>query len=137
MDVKSAFLHGDLDEEIYMENPPGYVQDSSLVCRLERSLYALKQAPRAWYEKMDSFMISFRFDRCHYDPTVYTQKHGTDLLILVLYVDALILTRISSSMIQSIQQALMGQFDMTDLGILHYFLGLQVLQSSEGISIFQ
>jgi hypothetical protein len=137
MDVKSAFLHGDLDEEIYMEQPPGFVQDSSLVCRLRRSLYGLKQAPRAWYEKMDSFLISSGFDRCHSDPTVYTQKHGTDLLILVLYVDDLILTGSSSSMIQSIQQALMGQFEMTDLGLLHYFLGLQVLQSSEGISIFQ
>jgi len=120
-----------------MEYPLGYVQDSSLVCRLRCSLYGLKQAPRAWYEKMDSFLISSGFDRCHSDPTVYTQKHGTDLLILVLYVDDLILTGSSSSMIQSIQQALMGQFEMTDLGLLHYFLGLQVLQSSEGISIFQ
>jgi hypothetical protein len=57
MDVKSAFLHGDLDEEIYMEQPLGFVQDSSLVCRLRLSLYGLKQAPRAWYEKMDSFLI--------------------------------------------------------------------------------
>jgi hypothetical protein len=82
---------------------PGFVQDSSLVCRLRRSLYGLKQAPRAWYEKMDSFLISSRFYRCHSDPTVYTQKHGTNLLILVLYVDDLILTGSSSSMIQSIQ----------------------------------
>jgi hypothetical protein len=99
MDVKSAFLHGDLDEEIYMEQPPGFVQDSSLVCRLGCSLYGLKQAPRGWYEKMDSFMISFGFDLYHSDPTVYTQKQGIDLLILVLYVDDLILTGSSSSMI--------------------------------------
>jgi hypothetical protein len=102
MDVKSAFLHGDLDEEICMEKPPGFVQDSSLVCRLRHSLYSLKQSPRAWYEKMDIFLISSGFDRCHSDPTVYTQKHGTDLFILVLYVDDLILTGSSSSMIQSI-----------------------------------
>ena len=137
MDLKSAFLHGDLQEEVYMEQSHSFVQDSSLVCMLRRSLYGLKQAPRAWYEKMDSFLISSGFHRCHSDPTVYTQKHGTDLLILVLYVDDLILTRSFSSMIQNVQQALMGQFDMTDLGLLHYFLGLQVLQSSEGISIFQ
>jgi len=86
---------------------------------------------------MDSFLISFGFDRCHFYPAIYTQKKGTDLLILVLYVDDLILTGNSSSMIQSIQQALMRQFDMTDMRLLHYFLGLQVLQSSEGISIFQ
>ena len=102
MDVKSAFLHGDLHEEIYMEQPPGFVQDSSLVCRLRRSLYGLKQAPRAWYEKMDNFLLSIDFARCHSDPTVYIQKEGTDLLILVLYVDDLILTGSSSSMIQSV-----------------------------------
>ena len=72
MDVKSAFLYGDLHGEIHMEQPPGFVQDSSLVCRLQRSLYGLKQAPRSWYEKMDSFLISYGFDRCHSDPTVYT-----------------------------------------------------------------
>jgi hypothetical protein len=85
---------------------------------------------------MDGFLISSGFDHCHYDPTVYTQKQGIYLLILVLYVDDLILTRNSSSMIQSIKKALIGQFDMTYLGLLHYFLGLQVLQCSEGISIF-
>ena len=103
MDVKSAFLHGDLHEEIYMEQPQGFVQDSSLVCHLRRSLYGLKQAPRAWYEKMDSFLLASHFTRCHYDPTVYIQHHGDDLLILVLYVDDLIITGSSSSMIQSVQ----------------------------------
>ena len=107
MDVKSAFLHGDLQEEIYMEEPPGFVQDSSLVSRLRRSLYGLKQAPRAWYEKMDNFLLSIGFSRCHSDPTVYIQREGIDLLILVLYVDDLILTGSSSSMIQSVQQQLM------------------------------
>ena len=137
MDVKSAFLHVNLEEEIYMEQPLGFVQDSSLVCRLRRSLYGLKQAPRPWYENMDSFLLSIGFAHCHSDPTIYIQKEGTDLLILVLYVDDLILTGSSSSMIQSVQQQLMEQFDMTDLGFLHYFLGLQVHQSSDGIFIYQ
>jgi len=127
MDVKSAFLHGYLNEEIYMEKPPGFVWDSSLVCKLQHSLYGLKQARRAWYEKMDGFLISSRFDRCHSDPIVYTQKHGTDLLILILYVDDLILTGNSSSMIQSIQKALTRQFDMKNMGLLHYFLTLHAL----------
>ena len=103
MDVKSAFLHGDLHEEIYMEQPQGFVQDSSLVCQLRRSLYGLKQAPRAWYEKMDSFLLASHFTRCHSDPTVYIQRHGANLLILVLYVDDLIIIGSSSSMIQSVQ----------------------------------
>ena len=75
MDVKSAFLHGDLQEEIYMEQPPGYVQDnSSLVCLLKKSLYGLKQAPRAWYAKMDRFLLDTGFSRCHSDPNVYTRN---------------------------------------------------------------
>eukprot|EP00253_Pinus_taeda_P016237 PITA_16237 len=93
MDVKSAFLHGDLHEEIYMEQPIGFIQiDSSLVCRLKKSLYGLKQAPRAWYAKMDSFLLESGFSRCHSDNTVYTKKVGKFLIILVLYVDDLILT---------------------------------------------
>jgi hypothetical protein len=68
-DVKYAFLHGDLQEEIYMEQPPGYIQnDSSLVCCLTKSLYSFKLAPQAWYAKMDSFLIETRFSRCHFDP---------------------------------------------------------------------
>ena len=93
MDVKSTFLHGDLQEEIYMEQPPGYVQNnSSLVCRIKKSLYGLKQAPRAWYAKMDNFLLDNGFSRCHSDPNVYTKKGGNHLIIFVLYVDDLILT---------------------------------------------
>eukprot|EP00253_Pinus_taeda_P023981 PITA_23981 len=97
MDVKSAFLHGDLHEEIYMEQPIGFIQtDSSLVCRLKKSLYGLKQAPRAWYAKMDSFLLESGFSRCYSDNTVYTKKVGNSLIILVLYVDDLILTVLQS-----------------------------------------
>eukprot|EP00253_Pinus_taeda_P025309 PITA_25309 len=97
MDVKSTFLHGDLHEEIYMEQPIGFIQtDSSLVCRLKKSLYGLKQAPWAWYAKMDSFLLESGFSRCHSDNTVYAKKVGKSLIILVLYVDDLILTVLQS-----------------------------------------
>eukprot|EP00253_Pinus_taeda_P016386 PITA_16386 len=77
MDVKSIFLHGDLHEEIYMEQPPGFIQtDVSLVCQLKKSLYGLKQAPQAWYAKMNSFLLDNGFSRCHSDNTVYTKKVG-------------------------------------------------------------
>ena len=93
MDVKSSFLHGDLQEEIYMKQPLGYVQDNSnLVCCLKKSLYGHKQAPRSWYAKMDSFLLNTGFCRCHSDPNVYTMKLGSHLIILFLYVDDLILT---------------------------------------------
>eukprot|EP00253_Pinus_taeda_P014668 PITA_14668 len=93
MDVKSAFLHGDLHEEIYMEQPTGFIQtNSSLVCQLKKSPYGFKQAPQAWYAKMDSFLLETGFSRCHSNTTIYTKKVGKSLIILVLYVDDLILT---------------------------------------------
>eukprot|EP00253_Pinus_taeda_P030803 PITA_30803 len=138
MDVKSTFLHGDLHEEIYMEQPIGFIQtNSSLVCRLKKSLYGLKQAPRAWYAKMDSFLLESGFSRCHSDNIIYTKKVGKSLIILVLYVDDLILTGSDPNLINHVNSSLKNKFEMIDLGHLHYFLGLQVLQSKEGISLSQ
>eukprot|EP00253_Pinus_taeda_P012136 PITA_12136 len=138
MYVKSAFLHGDLHEEIYMEQPIGFIQtDSSLVCRLKKSLYGLKQAPRAWYAKMDNFLLESGFSRCHSDNTVYTKTVGNSLIILVLYVDDLILTGSDPILINHVKSSLKKKFEKTDLGHLHYFLGLQLLQSKDGISLSQ
>eukprot|EP00253_Pinus_taeda_P014288 PITA_14288 len=128
MDVNSAFLHGDLHDEIYMEQSTGFIQtNSSLLCRLKKSLYGLKQAPRAWYAKMDSFLLETGFSRCHSDNTVYTKKVGKSLIILVLYVDYLILTSSDPNLINHVKSSLKKKFEMTDLGHLHYFLGLQFL----------
>eukprot|EP00253_Pinus_taeda_P003920 PITA_03920 len=138
MDVKSAFLHGDLHEEIYMEQPTGFIQTySSLVCQLKKSLYGLKQARRVWYSKMDSFLLETGFSRCHSDNTVYTKKVGKSLIILVLYFDDLILIGSDPNLINHGNSSLKKKFEMTYLGHLHYFLGLQVLQSKEGISLSQ
>eukprot|EP00253_Pinus_taeda_P030727 PITA_30727 len=133
MDVKSTFLHGDLHEEIYMEQPIGFIKsDSNLVFRLKKSLYGLKQAPRAWYAKMDSFLLETRFSRCHSDNIVYTNKVGKYLIILFLYVDDIILTGSDPNLINHVNSSHKKKFEMTDLGHLRYFLGLQVLQSKEG-----
>jgi hypothetical protein len=70
IDVKNSFLHGDLSEDIYMEQPQGFMQDSYLVCRLKKSIYGLKQALRAWYAKMDSYLLSQNFVHCKSDPNV-------------------------------------------------------------------
>eukprot|EP00253_Pinus_taeda_P031579 PITA_31579 len=138
MDVKFSFLHGDFNEEIYMEQRTGFIQpDSNLVCRFKKSLYGLKKVPRAWYAKMDSFLLDTDFSRCHSDNTVYTNKVGKSLIILVLYVDDLILTGSDPNLINHVKSSLRNKFEMIDLGHLHYFLGLEVLQSKEGISISQ
>lgn len=120
-----------------MDQPQGFVQDASLVCKLLCSLYGLKQAPQAWYEKMDSFLLSTSFTHCNSNPIVYIYNLEGEILILVLYVDDFLITSSSSSMIQHAKHALMEQFKMTDLGLLYYFIGLQVIQSSYGISIYQ
>ena len=136
MDVKSAFLHGDLHEEIYMEQPLLFIQiGSSLVFWLKKSLYGLKQAPRPWYAKMDSFLLDNGFSMCHSDNTIYTKKVGKSLIILILYVDDLILTGSDPNLINHVKSIPKKKFEIKDLGHLQYFLGLYVLQSKEGISL--
>ena len=121
-----------------MEQTLGFIHnDSSLVCRLKKSLYGLKQAPCAWYSKMDSFLLPTSFSRCHFDKNVYTKRVNGHLIILVLYVDDLILTSSDLKLINHVKSGLKKKFDMTNLGYLHYFLSLQVLQSKEGISLSQ
>jgi hypothetical protein len=119
-----------------MEQCHGYVQnDSILVYHLNKSLYGIQQAPRAWYAKMDTFLINTGFSRFHFDPNVYTKKVGIHLIILVLYVDDLILTGSDSKLLNHVKTILKKKFEMIELGFFHYFLGLQVLQTNEGIFI--
>eukprot|EP00253_Pinus_taeda_P007816 PITA_07816 len=137
MDVKNVFLHGDLFEMIYMEQPHGFIQDSSLVCKLKKSLYSLKQAPRTWYAKMDSFLLSQNYERCKSDPNFYMLRTHDSLLILVLYVDDLLITSSLASAIAAVKSALHGRFLMMDMGPLHFFLGLEISQDATGIKLSQ
>ena len=121
-----------------MEQTPRYVKNnSSLVCLLNKYLYGLKQAPRSWYAKMDSFLLDTSFSRCHSHPNVYSKKVGNHLIIPDLYVDDLILTGSDPKLITHVKSSLKQNFEMSDLGNLHYFLGLQVLQTKEGIFLSQ
>ena len=92
MDVKSDFIHGDLHEEIYMQQTKCFQQDPSLVCRLKKSLYGLKQAPRAWYAKMDNVLLSLGFERCKYNNNVYLKNIGDVLQVIILYADYILIT---------------------------------------------
>ena len=121
MDVKCAFMNGDLTKEIYMQQPQGFSSNPSLVCRLRKSLYGLKQAPRAWYAKIDSFLLSLNFVRCKSDPNVYLKLINGSLMIIVLYVDDLLITGSSQAEIASLKGAMNQAFSMTDLGLLSHF----------------
>ena len=128
MDVKSAFFNGDLQEEVYMTQPEGYVIPGKemMVYRLIKSLYGLKQAPRAWYIKIDEHLISHGFERNPYDPNLYLKKQGGEMVIVVVYVDDLVITGSSVKMIDETKKYLKRSFDMKDLGLMHYCRGLEV-----------
>ncbi|BBH09623.1 ADP glucose pyrophosphorylase large subunit 1 [Prunus dulcis] len=140
MDVKSAFLQGFLEEEVYVVQPPGYVQgnEETKVCRLKKALYGLKQAPRAWYSRIDAFFQEYGFHKCPYEHTLYTKKNSQgEILIVCLYVDDLIFTGSNAQMCDNFKMIMSQRFEMTDLGLLHFFLGIEVKQNENGIYISQ
>jgi len=106
LDVKTAFLHGKLDEEIYMKQPEGFVVPGKeqLVCRLKKSLYGLKQAPRQWYKRFDTFMIAQRYTRCRYDNCVYLRQYSNRFFIyLLFYVDDMLIASTDKSLISKLK----------------------------------
>ncbi|XP_060669987.1 retrovirus-related Pol polyprotein from transposon RE1 isoform X4 [Ziziphus jujuba] len=138
MDVKNAFLHGDLQEEVYMRLPPGVQSDSqNHVCRLRRSLYGLKQAPRAWFQKFSNFLRTLDFKQSYNDPSMFLHHSAADITILLVYVDDIIITGTDPGGIKELQASLHSSFHMKDLGILTYFLGLEVHHSDRGIFVNQ
>ena len=135
MDVKCAFLNGDLTKYIYMHKPQGFVSNPSFVCRLKKSLYELKQSPRAWFAKIYGFLLSLSFVRCKSDTNVYLKLIHGYLMIIVLYVDDLPITGSSKKEITSLKDAMNHAFSMTDLGVLRKFFGLEIAQSQHGIKV--
>jgi len=129
LDVKSAFLNGDLKEEVYLVQPEGFIKkgQENLVCKLKKALYGLKQAPRSWYIKIDSFFAQKGFVKSKNDPNLYVKKDENGNVALVsLYVDDLIITGSASHLIEDIKIQLAQMFDMKDLGEIHYCLGLEI-----------
>ncbi|KAI3664859.1 hypothetical protein L6452_43468 [Arctium lappa] len=137
MDVKNAFLNGDLSEEVYMTPPPGVRLPQGHVCRLRKALYGLKQAPRAWFEKFSSTVTSLGFSPSNYDSGLFTRTTEAGTILLLLYVDDMIITGSDSTGITNLKTSLSSCFEMKDLGSLHYFLGLEVLSDPSGIYLCQ
>lgn len=131
MDVKNAFLNGDLSEEVYMQPPPGYTRPPHKVCRLRRALYGLKQAPRAWFAKFSSTIAHIGFVSSSYDSALFIRRSDAGLILLLLYVDDMIITGDDVAGIHDLQQFLSQQFEMKDLGSLGYFFWLEVSSDSD------
>ena len=118
--MKTAFLHGDLKEEIYMDWPEGFKVKGKehMVCKLKKSLYGLKQAPRQWYKKFDSFMVGYGYTRTNADNCVYVKKFSNGkFVILLLYVDDMLIVGQDAGVIGNLKKDLFMSFDMKDLRV--------------------
>nr|XP_028962169.1 uncharacterized protein LOC114826260 [Malus domestica] len=139
LDVKNAFLHGILQEEVYMTQPPGFVdpKHEDYVCRLHKSLYGLKQAPRAWNERFTTFLPSLGFKSTYADSSLFVKTVDHSVVILLLYVDDIIITGSAMPFITEVIQSLAKEFEIKDLGPLHYFLGIQIVQNKDDMFLSQ
>jgi len=126
MDVKTAFLNGELEEDT--EQPQRFMHQGGehLVCKLHKSLYGLKQSPRAWNQKLDAFLTNIEFMKNEVDPNVYVAQVGDVKFFIVVYVDDLILVFNDQNKLLQIKEELTQKFEMKDLGELHFFLGMKV-----------
>ncbi|CAM8902473.1 unnamed protein product [Rhodiola kirilowii] len=137
MDVKTAFLYGDLDEEIYMMQPEGFEVKGKekLVCKLQKSLYGLKQAPRQWYKKFDSFMKKAEFSRCEADHCCYIKRYKKSCIILLLYVYDMLIAGANWTEIDVLKKKLSKEFVMKDLGAAKQILGMRIIRNKECLKV--
>ncbi|KAI3728046.1 hypothetical protein L6452_16674 [Arctium lappa] len=139
MDVKSAFLNGELAEEVYVKQPPGFEDPvhPDYVYRLDKALYGLKQAPRAWYDTLADFLLKNKYTRGKIDNTLFIKQTSGNLILVQIYVDDIIFGATDESLCDEFASLMKSQYEISMMGEVTFFLGLQVKQSSEGIFINQ
>ncbi|XP_019163278.1 PREDICTED: uncharacterized protein LOC109159653 [Ipomoea nil] len=138
MDINNAFLHGDLNEEVYMSLPPGFHSNKpNQVCKLRRSLYGLKQASRQWNSKLTAALVQNGFHQSKSEPSLFTRGMDTNFIALLIYVDDIIAASPSISVIKSVKQFLDKEFKIKDLGPLGYFLGIEACKVKGGMNLCQ
>ena len=139
MDVKSAFLNGDLKEEVYVHQPPGFVipGKEGKVLRLHKALYGLRQAPRAWNAKLDSTLKGMGFEQSPHEAAIYRRGNGGNALLVGVYVDDLVITGTKDAEVAAFKEEMKATFQMSDLGPLSFYLGIEVHQDNSGITLRQ
>ncbi|KAK8625938.1 hypothetical protein V6N13_057093 [Hibiscus sabdariffa] len=139
MDVKSSFLNGFINEEVYVEQPPRFEDPKfpNHVFKLSKALYGLKQAPRAWYERLSNFLVEKGFNKGNVDTTLFIKNDGKDILVVQIYVDDIIFGSTNELLCQDFAKLMQGEFEMSMMGELSFFLGLQIKQRNDGIFINQ
>lgn len=139
LDVKTAFLHGELEEHIYMDQPEGFVSSGKedLVCKMKKSLNGLKQSSRQWFKRFDSFMSSHGFSRCLYDSCVYSRRCGNQSFVyLLIYVDDMLVAAKNKRDIQIVKDQLNVEFGMKDLGAARKILGMEIRRNRKASTLF-
>ncbi|GKF72355.1 retrovirus-related pol polyprotein from transposon TNT 1-94 [Tanacetum coccineum] len=131
MDVKTTFLYGPLKEEVYVNQPDGFVDPyhPDQVYRLKKALYGLKQAPRAWYDELSNLLVSKGFSKGSIDPTLFITKHGEDIFLMQIYVDDIIIGSTNPKLSKQFAKLMHSKFDMSMMVELKFFLGIQIHQS--------
>ncbi|KAK1424407.1 hypothetical protein QVD17_19736 [Tagetes erecta] len=139
MDVKGAFLYGPITDDVYVRQPPGFEDPDypHRVYKLSKALYGLHQAPRIWYETLSKHLLEHGFTRGQIDPTLFMKRDNDDLLCVQVYVDDIIFGSTSASMCKEFEEIMKSRFQMSSMGEINFFLGLQVKQSADGIFINQ
>ena len=139
LDVNNAFLQGTLEEEVYVTQPPGFVDQDRphYVCRLKKALYGLKQAPRAWYQELRSYLLTVGFLNSTADTSLFTYHRGSDIIYVLVYVDDMVITGNNNRVIDAFIAAISTRFSLKDLGELSYFLGIEATRTSKGLHLIQ
>lgn len=136
--MHNAFLHGNL-QEVFMHQPPGFVDkhNPSFVCKLHKSLYGLKKAPRAWFSQLTGFLLTLQFQASKADCSLFIYRHNGFVVYTLIYVDDILITDNSSSYICQLILSLGREFAIKDLGRLHYFLGIEAHTQSNSLLLSQ
>jgi len=141
MDVVTAFLNGELAEEIYIKQPEGYVElgKEDIICKLKKSIYGLKQSPRCWNRAFREVMKSPNFQQSHADPCIFIKRseESDNLIVIAIYLDDLIIIASTEREMSQVKSGLSSYFKMTDLGSLHFCLGVNMEQTEEGVILSQ
>jgi hypothetical protein len=140
MDVKSAFLNGDLKEEVYVHQPPGFAipGKEGKVLRLHKALYGLRQAPRAWNAKLDSTTFKVMgFEQSPHEAAIYQQGNGGNALLVGVYINYLVISNTKDAEVTAFKEEMKATFQMSDLGPLSFYLGIKVHQDNSGITLRQ
>lgn len=139
LDISNAFLHGDLQEYVYMTQPLGFEDKDKphFVCQLHKSIYGLKHAPRAWYEKLMNALLAMNFKTSTADTSLFVYSSGSNFVVVLIYVDDILITGSSSIFCNQVISKLSSSFPVKDLGPIHYFLGLQIKRNASAMDLSQ